>query len=281
MDQMNLSAWIDRGTTLEGGVSAQSAACVHAVLGQHSTDAPCAGDVLPHLWHWFAFPPKASMEELGEDGHPRMGGFMPPLHLKRRMWAGGNLEFHKPLHVGESLTRVTRIANISEKAGAAGDIIVISLDHEIHGEDGLAITERQNIVYIEIPDSYKAPKAIAAPQEVDISEDVATSSPLLMRYSAITFNAHRIHYDLPYTSEVEHYPDLVVHGPLQANLIMDQAIRHRGHAPTVFSYRGVHPLFLRDALSVQTVKSSEAEWSLCTVAGGAHQCMQASAIWAI
>ena len=281
MDQVNLGAWIDRGATLAGGISQQAASSIHAVLGQQGTSALAAGDVLPPLWHWFGFPPTATMEELGEDGHPRVGDFMPPVRLKRRMWAGGSLEFIKTLHVGEALTRRTQIADIVEKTGAGGDMVIVNLDHQIHGEEGLAILERQSIVYLEIPDSFRAPKKFQAPVDADISEDVAVTTPLLMRYSAITFNAHRIHYDLPYTQEVEHYPDLVVHGPLQANLLMDHAMRHRGHAPTMFSYRGVHPLFAGDTLSLQTVKSSEAEWSLCTVAQGAHQCMQASAIWTI
>ena len=281
MDQINLDAWIDRSDLTQGGVSSQAAQMAHAVLGQPNQSAPQEGDVLPHLWHWFAFPPTTPMDALREDGHPRLGDFMPPVRLNRRMWAGGNLQFRAPVHVGEPLTRRTRIANIVEKGGAAGEMVIVSLDHEISASGRLAITERQNIVYLQIPDSYKPPRRVAAVPTPDVHEPVEVTPPLLFRYSAITFNAHRIHYDLPYAQEVEHYPDLVVHGPLQANLLMEQATRHRGFAPSMFSYRGVHPLFAGDQLTLSTVKSSDAEWSLSTVANGTHQCMQASAIWEI
>ena len=280
MDQINLSAWINRSEISTGGLSVMAAQTAHAVLGQSGTQAPCDGDPLPALWHWFGFPPTASMVHLGDDGHPKLGGFMPPVRLNRRMWAGGALEFIAPLHVGEHLTRETRIANIVEKSGAAGEMVFVTLEHGISGEDGLALREQQDIVYLQIPDSFRAPKAIPVPQD-DLREAFSVTTPLLFRYSAITFNAHRIHYDLPYTQEVEHYPDLVVHGPLQANLLMDMATRHRGRAPSMFSFRGVHPVFASDAVELSATKTSDAEWSLCTIAGGSHQGMQASAIWEI
>lgn len=281
MDQVNLGAWIDRSETTLGGISQQKSELIHAVLGRRGAAAPQGAARLPHLWHWYAFPPAVAMEELGEDGHPRLGDFMPPVRLNRRMWAGGSLEFLAPLHVGETLTKRSRIADIQEKSAKSGEMVLISLDHEISGSEGLAIRERQDIVYMEMPDRYRAPKAIAAPAETDLSEAIAVSTPLLFRYSSITFNAHRIHYDLAYTREVEHYPDLVVHGPLQANLLMDMATRHRGHAPSVFSYRGVHPAFASDQITTVATKKSAAEWSLSTVANGAHQCMQANAMWEI
>ncbi|NNE54277.1 MAG: acyl dehydratase [Sulfitobacter sp.] len=281
MDQINLGAWIDRSDTTHGGISLQKAKLVHAVLGKPGTPAPTRGDRLPPLWHWYAFPPTVSMDELGPDGHPRLGDFMPPVRLNRRMWAGGNVEFMAPLHVGETLRRRTTIANIVEKSGAAGDIVIVSLDHEIHGAAGLAVMERQDLVYLQIPESYTPPKKIAAPEAADIAEDVPVSTPLLFRYSSITFNAHRIHYDLPYAQKVEHYPDLVVHGPLQAQLLMDLATTHRGCAPRLFSYRGVHPLFAADRLSVTAEKSDASQWKLASVAEKSHQCMQATAMWEI
>lgn len=281
MDCVNLAAWIDRSQTASGGVTVQTSQSIHSVLGSKGADAPAEGDILPHLWHWYAFPPTVPMYDLGVDGHPRTGDFMPPLRFNRRMWAGGSVEFITPLHVGEPLTKRTRIANISEKTGAAGDMVVVSLDHEIHGQDGLAVLERQNIVYLQIPKAYMPPKATPAPAHADIAHPVEITPPLLFRYSAITFNAHRIHYDLPYTQQVEHYPDLLVHGPLQAQLLLNLATASRGMAPKVFTYRGVHPLFAGDALSVQAIKETTAEWKLCAVASGSHQTMQASAMWEI
>jgi 3-methylfumaryl-CoA hydratase len=280
MDQINLSAWINRSEITVGGLPEVAAQSVHAVLGQEGLPAPRAGDALPALWHWFGFPPAAPMAHLGPDGHPRLGGFMPPVRLNRRMWAGGALEFLAPLHVGERLTRETRIANVSEKSGAAGEMVFVTLEHDISGERGLAVREQQDIVYLQIPDTFRPPKEMAPP-DGGLSEVVDVSTPLLFRYSAITFNAHRIHYDLPYTQDVEHYPDLVVHGPLQANLLMEMATRHRGRAPAMFSFRGVHPVFASDPLEVRAVKTSDAEWTLCTVADGVRQGMQASAIWEI
>jgi len=280
MDQVNLSSWINRSEIRQGCLSEMAAQMAHAVLGAKGTQPPRAGDLLPPLWHWFGFPPTASMSELGNDGHPRLGGIMPPVRLNRRMWAGGALEFLAPIRVGEVLTRETRIANVVEKTGAAGEMVFVTLEHDISGENGLAVREQQDIVYLQIPDTFRAPKQIPAPRG-DLRESVEVSTPLLFRYSAITFNAHRIHYDLPYTREVEQYPDLVVHGPLQANLLIDMATRHRGRAPTMFSFRGVHPVFAGDTLELSTTKTSDAEWSLSTIAQGTHQGMQASAIWEI
>ena len=279
MDQVNFSAWVNRSETVQGDISAEKAMLVHAVLGAHHSAAPRTGEMLPALWHWYAFPPAVPMADLSDDGHPRLGDFMPPLRLNRRMWAGGRLEFLAPLHVGEALQRHTRIVDISEKVGKTGEMVLVRLEHEISGEAGVAVRERQDIVYMDIPQSYRPPTPIPAPERSDVSEDLAVTTPLLFRYSAVTFNAHRIHYDLTYTQEVEHYPDLVVHGPLQANVLMDLATRHRGKAPKTFSYRGVHPAFCGDALRSVAVKKSETEWTLATVANGTHQCLQATAVW--
>jgi len=130
MDQINLSAWQDRGERTQGGITSQSSALIHAVLGQSKTPAPTHRDQLPPLWHWYAFPPTAAMEDLGTDGHPRVGDFMPPIRLNRRMWAGGSLEFVKPIHVGETLTRQTRVAKITEKDGATGPMVFVKLEHD-------------------------------------------------------------------------------------------------------------------------------------------------------
>ncbi|MDF1729711.1 MAG: MaoC family dehydratase N-terminal domain-containing protein [Sulfitobacter sp.] len=279
MDQINLDSWTGRSDRVAGGLSSQQAALVQATLG---TAMPIAqGDALPPLWHWYAFPPTAPTEALGPDGHPRLGDFMPPLRLNRRMWAGGSIEFHGRLTIGEPLERRTRIARITEKTGAAGEIVVVTLDHDIFGARGLAISERQDLVYLQIPDSYAPPRKKAAPVQPDLEREVPISEPLLFRYSAITFNAHRIHYDLPYTQQTEKYPDLVVHGPLQAQLLMQLAQRERGHAPRLFSYRGIHPLFASDSLTVMAVKHGCAEWDLAAVAGGCHVTMQATATWEV
>lgn len=279
MDQLNLDAWTNRSDVAAGAISEQQSQMINAVFATDGQPVPKAGEPVPHLWHWYAFPPTAQMSELGEDGHPKLGGFMPPLQLNRRMWAGGNLEFHRPIHVGERLERRITIAEISEKSGAAGKMVIVRLDHEVSGASGVAVVERQNVVYLQIPESFTPPKKVPAPDAAPMREKVDVTGPLLFRYSAITFNAHRIHYDLRYTQEVEHYPDLVVHGPLQAQLLMNMATREKGKPPTRFSFRGVHPLFANDGLEIQALQETATEWSLCAVAGKGHQTTQASAIW--
>lgn len=155
-------------------------------------------------------------------------------------------------------------------------MVFVTVDHAIYGPSGLAIEERQDIVYLEIPDTYSPPKKKPLPTAP--IEEIDTTEALLFRYSAVTFNAHRIHYDLAYTKEVEKYPGLVVHGPLQATLLMRAAIRERGRTPKYFDFRGVHPMFAGAPCEI-AMEAEDAVLSLWTGQDG-HQCMQATAIWA-
>ena len=281
MKQTNLSAWENRTETRSGGLSGQMAIAAQATLNQPGTKM-AVGDVLPPSWHWFAFLPDAPTEGLGNDGHPPLGGFLPALELNRRMWAGGKLVFHQPLHVGEALKRVSKIRKIREKEGAAGRMVFITVDHQISGESGLAVEERHDIVYLAIPDTFTPPQKQDALTTPDFVEPVGTSPTLLFRYSAITFNSHRIHYDLAYVQEVEKYPGLVVHGPLQATLMLDAATRHGGGPPRTFSFRGVHPVFADEPMSVMGRKETDGAMSLCTAVTAdtsAYQGMQATATW--
>lgn len=278
MDQINLKAWEGRALNAHGSVSEQLARQLHATLGNPRDAAPRAGDALPPLWHWTAFPPDAPMSELGEDGHPQARDFLPPVHLNRRMWAGGALEFRAPLRIGERMEKRSTIRSVVEKDGQTGPMVFVTLDHEIYGEAGLAIRERQDIVYLEIPRTYSPPKKRAMPSDVALQTSHVTSQTLLMRYSAVTFNAHRIHYDLPYTQSVERYPALVVHGPLQATLLMQAACAHAGSTPQHFEFRGVHPLFVGEPVDIVGTQEDSQTLSLATGTAG-HQCMQATAIW--
>lgn len=238
-----------------------------------------AGDPLPLLWHWAAFPPKAAMEEIGTDGHPKLGGFLPDLGLGRRMWAGGELRFLAPLHVGEALTRQSEITSLEHKQASGAPMAVLGLRHLIYGEAGLAIEETQTIVYLQIPDAYRPPKPVAAPDAPDFDEVVAMDPVRLFRYSAVTFNGHRIHYDRAYATGVEHYPALVVHGPLQATLLIDAATRHAGRPPATFRYRGVHPMFDTHALRLIGTMTEDKIMTLCTAAPAGHIGTQATAGW--
>ncbi|MEY8840175.1 MaoC family dehydratase N-terminal domain-containing protein [Cribrihabitans sp. XS_ASV171] len=273
MDQLNVQAWQGRAEDQSGGISEPQARRIASVLG--STGSLAVGATLPPLWHWCAFPSAAPMEELGRDGHPMVGDFLPPVRLERRMWAGGALRFHAPLRVGERMTRQSTVRRVTEKQGP---MVFVTVDHVIRGERGIAVEETQEIVYLPIPDSYSPPRTRPMPVAPDLSDRWEMTETLLFRYSAITFNAHRIHYDRTYAREVEHYPDLVVHGPLQAALLMQAAVRQRGRVPCEFHFRGVHPMFSGRVLDICGSEEPDGSMQLCTGQDG-HQGMQATAIW--
>lgn len=271
---------IGRTAQATGAITPQQADMIGATLRPHWQAGTLAqGDVLPPLWHWAAFAPTAAMEELGPDGHPKLGGFLPDLGLGRRMWAGGNLRFLAPLHVGEVLTRQSEITNLEHKQAGQTPMAVLTLRHLIETAAGLAVEEDQTIVYLPIPDSYAPPKPVPAPKHSDFDETVAIDPVRLFRYSAVTFNGHRIHYDRPYATGVEHYPALVVHGPLQATLLIDAATRHAGRPPETFRYRGVHPMFDSHPLRLIGTMTEDTTMTLCTAAPEGHIGTQATAGW--
>ncbi|MEM9901986.1 MAG: MaoC family dehydratase N-terminal domain-containing protein [Pseudomonadota bacterium] len=247
-----------------------------------SAEALGPGDVLPTLWHWAAFPQDTPMEGLGPDGHPALGAFLPDLGLGRRMWAGGALSFLRPVHVGERLIKRSEITGVDWKDAGSGPLAIVSLRHVIAGEDGPAIEESQQIVYLAIPKGYRPPKPISAPYAAAFDEEVPIDGVRLFRYSAATFNGHKIHYDRAYTMGVEHYPGLIVHGPLQATLLIERAIRHRGAPPRRLSHRGVHPMFEHQPMRLIGIDDGVG-MTLCTAtrdADGGHQGMQIKAEWA-
>jgi len=282
MDQVNVRAWEGRTDLVEGGISPAQAAQIHATLGATDSRPPAMGEGMPPLWHWCAFNPTAPLAELSRDGHPALGDFLPPVRLERRMWASGALSFGAPLRVGERLTKRSVIRSVLEKDGKTGPMVLVSVDHRIYGERGLAIEERQDIVYLDIPDRFRPPAARPLPERPTLHRHVQLSEALLFRYSALTFNAHRIHYDLPYAQDVEHYPGLVVHGPMQATWLVQAACQHKGRRPSHFDFRAVHPVFLspgesRD-LDIMGTEDETGALLLCTGQQG-HQGMQATAIW--
>ncbi|RXV66831.1 acyl dehydratase [Roseovarius sp. A46] len=265
-----------------GSITPVQAAQLHATLGDADRPAPGPGEDMPPLWHWCAFVPTVPLEELGRDGHPKLGGFLPAVPLQRRMWASADLRFLRPLHVGETMTRHTVIRSVEEKAGAAGPMVLVTVAHEVHGNDGLAIEEEQTIVYLDIPDRYSPPRKRPMPDAPLLHETRGLSEVLLFRYSAVTFNAHRIHIDLPYAQEVERYPGLVVHGPLQATWLIQAAKRVRGTWPAGFSFRGVHPMLLvrGESPRVDIMAEPREAGGLALYAGqDGHQCTQATARW--
>ncbi len=202
------------------------------------------GAALPLAWHWLYFLPAVRMDHTGEDGHAKRGGFLPPVTLPRRMWAGSRLVFHRPLHLGERALRKSTVANVTEKQGKSGALVFVLVRHEIIGEQGLALLEEQDIVYREAPNGKPVPNTQVAPAEAQWSREVTADAVLLFRYSALTFNSHRIHYDRAYCTEVEGYPGLVVHGALTATYLLDLLAEHAPNRPvTSFSFRAVSALY--------------------------------------
>jgi 3-methylfumaryl-CoA hydratase len=271
---------VGRRQILRGGVAPVQADMLGATIVPGWTPGQLGpGDVLPPLWHWVAFPPTVPMEEMGIDGHPKLGAFLPDLGLNRRMWASGTLRFRRPLHVGEALTLSSEIVSVAPKESGSGPMALVTIRHEVAGEAGPAIEEEQTVVYLAIPNTFRAPKKVPAPERPAFDLPVAVTTPLLFRYSAATFNAHRIHYDRDYATGLENYPGLVVHGPLQATLLMQAAVAHRGKPPTTFHFRGLHPMFDTHDLRVMGVDEANAQMTLCTAAPDGYQGLQATAAW--
>ncbi len=253
-------AWQPVDEENEDRVAAHSAAALHGLLDAPGP-APGEGDALPPLWHWLAFLPAAPQRDLGADGHPRLGGFLPPLSLPRRMFAGGRLDLlaSGPCSgapaVGALLRRRSRVTSVQEKAGRSGGLVFVEVGHELSDEGRTVISEVQELVYRGAgPTGGEAqgrprPVPDAGPDGGPDAEwpwqlDLRTDPTLLFRFSALTYNAHRIHYDRAYATEVEGYPGLVVQGPLQAIALAELCRRHvPERAVRSFSFRALRPAF--------------------------------------
>ena len=234
--------WVGRTECRVDRVTAAPMAALAATLDRDEP-APKDGDALPPLWHWLYFLPRYRASDVGSDGHAKRGAFLPPIPLPRRMWAGGRLAFHAPLHVGEAIARESRIVDITRKTGRSGPLAFVVVRHTIEGKAGIAIVEEHDIVYRGEP---LAPKREITPAPVGAawSREIHPDPVLLFRYSALTFNSHRIHYDRQYVTDVEGYPGLVVHGPLIATLLVDLLRRALPRANVAaFSFRASSPLF--------------------------------------
>lgn len=241
---VDLTKWIGNSEERLDRINPFPMAALAATLDLPS-DLPKGGTALPPLWHWIYFLPLYRQSEVGPDGHARRGGFLPPVPLPRRMWAGGRFVFQAPLRVDEEVRRVSTIANVTEKSGRSGNLVFVLVRHEIFGADGLAITEEHDIVYRDLPQpGAQAPAPPAAPTGATWTRDIFPDDVLLFRYSALTFNGHRIHYDRRYVTEVEGYPGLIVHGPLIATLLAELARSNRpDQQMEKFSFRAVSPVF--------------------------------------
>jgi 3-methylfumaryl-CoA hydratase len=280
LDIDHLRQWIGRSHQAADIVTAQLVRGLRATLFQEIGE-PKPGDAAPFTVHWCLAPQVYPMSELGPDGHPTRGGFLPPVPLPRRMWAGGELEFFDALRVGDEVTRTSRISDVTMKSGSTGTLCFVSVDHLVTTPRGMAIRERQDIVYRDISTApAPAPaKPAPAPPVAKHRETHMADPVLLFRYSALTFNGHRIHYDRDYVTRVEGYPGLIFHGPMQAAFIVELAARlHGGTAPKKLDYRGLQPLFEGGEFSVNA-NDTPAGMELWIANSAGQPTMKGTATW--
>lgn len=277
LDLDHLRDWIGRNQVAEDMVSPSLVDRFNATLGLNTTPAQM-GDAAPRLLHFCLCLTVAPAGELGPDGHPARGGFLPPVPLPRRMWASSRIVFDGDLTVGEAVRRESTVASVEIKQGGGGTLCFVEIDHRFIVQARDAVTERQTIVYRQPAGPGKGTSADVAPPGETVA-CVDMTSPLLFRYSAITFNAHRIHYDLPYATEEEGYPGLVVHGPLQATLLFQHAARCRGRAPVSFSFRGLSPAIAGSPLALHAAPLTDGRMELWSAMPDGPVAMKAMAEW--
>ena len=241
-----LDAWIGRSELLTDQLTAMPVTALGATLDHRAAAVP-VGLPLPYLWHWLYFLPMHCQSEIGADGHPQRGSFLPPVPLPRRMWAGSQLAFHAPLRVGDAVQRQSTIADVTVKAGRSGRLVFVKVQHALRRIDAAepAIVETHDIVYRDARQAGDTePPPTPAPTGAPWQREILPDEVLLFRYSALTFNGHRIHYDRRYVTEVEGYPGLVVHGPLIATLLMDLLRRELPAADVAsFRFKAVRPTY--------------------------------------
>jgi 3-methylfumaryl-CoA hydratase len=239
--------WVGRTTSARERLDAGQANHMAVTLGRDPVYGP--GDALPPAWHWLYFHDLVKASDLGPEGHPRLGLVMPPIPLARRMWAGGTLVFRSPILLGEVVERRSTIKSITPKEGRTGPLCFVNVEHVLSSGDTVLLVEEQTIVYREMSSETRSRKPASLADDASFSREWNLNSTALFRYSALTFNGHRIHYDADYCRSVEGYPNLVIHGPLLATLLLDLCVEE-GLSLGRFTYRAISPLFLPGPLSV-------------------------------
>jgi len=276
---IDVNDWVGRTEQTSDVLHRTPARALALTLDQPEADL-VEGGRLPELWHWLYFLPLVPTSQLGVDGHPRRGGFLPPVSLERRMWAGGRVAFHHDLHLGEPVTRTSEIVSVDSKQAKSGPMVLLTVRHTLMSPQGLAVEEEQDIVYLSRPSSYRAPPPDPVSADAEWTDEQQVDPVLLFRFSALTFNAHRIHYDLPYAVQEENYPGLVVHGPLQAVLLMQSARRHHpGRRVGRYAYRGVRPLFAHDRCFVSGWTTTDGHVEVVTANNDRDVAMRAQVTW--
>jgi 3-methylfumaryl-CoA hydratase len=271
-------AWIGKQSSTEALVTAYQADALTATLDRDDSLYK-EGDAIPPGWHLFYIREVVKLRDTASDGHPKRGDFLPPIDLPRRMWAGTQATYHKPIHVGETIRNVTTIEAVTPKVGKTGPLVFLKLKHEISGEDGVATTEFQDVVYREeAQPGTVAPEPPPAPAEAVWKRTIHPSPVLLFRYSALTMNSHRIHYDRTYVTEVEKYPGLLVHGPLTFTLLLDLFRRENSETTLKsFAVRAVSPIYDTHDFTVEGIPGDAGEASLWALNNDGRLAMSAKA----
>jgi 3-methylfumaryl-CoA hydratase len=249
-DMEKLRNWIGKKESREDVASAWPVQALAATFDRDDPE-PRPGDAIPPGWHWLYFLEAKPASELGHDGHPKLGGFLPPVGVARRMWAGGRIEFRRPLRIGDVIRRDSEIVSIEPKTGRSGSMVFVTVRHSVTAAGETAVVDEVDIVYREParPGAAAAPGQ-PAPRDARWRREITADPVMLFRYSALTFIGHRIHYDLDYCRQVEGYPGLVVHGPLQTLLLLDLCRRNEPRAVKRIDYRALHPLFHFEPVSI-------------------------------
>lgn len=277
LDLDHLRSWIGREEAKSEPVTTALVERFDATFGRTGDTTP--GAAAPVMIHLCLAPPAAPMDQLGPDGHPARGGFLPPVPLPRRMWAGGSFAFHDDIRIGETVTRRSVIRDVAVKQGRTGTLCFVTVEHRIESGSRHVLTERQDIVYRDLDPPGGPAKAAPPPApEGTHRVTVAPTAPLLFRYSALTFNGHRIHYDAPYVREVEGYPGLIVHGPLQASQLVHLAERVRGRVPRTFDFRSLSTIFDTADYTLNATEDGDG-LKLWTAQQGGPVAMEARATW--
>jgi 3-methylfumaryl-CoA hydratase len=244
LDEAYLREWIGNQESVEETIAAEPLHRMRATLDMEPKIIE-SGEAVPPLWHWACFLTPVRASELGRDGHPALGSFMPPVPLPRRMWAGGQFQFGNAIRVGETARKQSTVRNVKIKEGRTGKLCFVEVEHCVFVGDDLRFSEIHNIVYRDVKQPGEGdvlpPKA---PTDAEWSHEVVPNSTLLFRYSALTFNGHRIHYDIDFCRQEEGYPGLVFHGPLTATMLLQLAIeKNPGRSLDSYEFRAYSPLF--------------------------------------
>jgi len=259
MSLESMRQWVGRTKAVEDFAAPFPVRALIATFDEKDPD-PKIGDALPPLWHWLYFLEAAPLSKVGSDGHAEGGDFLPPVPLPRRMWAGSRFAFTgPPIKVGQTIRRSSRIKSVEPKTGTTGDMVFVTVEHTVSGPDGVSFVEDHDIVYREAAkpgEKQREPKP--APTDATWSRTIMADPVLLFRFSALTFNGHRIHYDQPYVTGTEGYPGLIVHGPLLGMVQIELARRaNPDKVPRSFEFRALAPVYAGAAFSVHARREGD------------------------